>query len=105
MVQGVSAPDLSPLCQGIIKTGLCIIHCFAAVKNDKFLLKKLFFLFLLKIYNINKATLTCSHNLCFRAKIRKKCIPMYTPVLLYEPRHEKTVFLHMRKQSRRSAVR
>ena len=25
-----------------------------------------------------------THDLCFRAKIRKKCIPLFTPVLLYE---------------------
>ena len=25
-----------------------------------------------------------THNLCFRAKIRKKYIPLYTPVLLYK---------------------
>ena len=24
-----------------------------------------------------------THNLCFRAKIRKKCLPLYTPVSLY----------------------
>ena len=24
-----------------------------------------------------------THNQCLRAKIRKKCIPLYTPVLLY----------------------
>ena len=24
-----------------------------------------------------------THNLCFRAKIRKKCIPLYNPVSLY----------------------
>ena len=25
-----------------------------------------------------------THNKCFRAKIRKKCIPLYTLVLLYK---------------------
>ena len=25
-----------------------------------------------------------TQNLCFRAKIRKKCIPLYIPVLLYK---------------------
>ena len=43
-----------------------------------------------------------------RNKIINKVDPIYFymhPALLYEPRHEKTGFLHMRKQRRRSASR
>ena len=38
----------------------------------------IFFLFL------REAVLTCTHNLCFGAKIRKIDIPLHTPVLLYK---------------------
>ena len=31
-----------------------------------------------------EAVLTCTHNLCFGAKIRKIGIPLHTPVLLYK---------------------
>ena len=32
----------------------------------------------------SEAVLTSTHNLCFKAKIRTLCIPLYTPVLLYK---------------------
>ena len=32
------------------------------------------------------AVLTCTHNLCFKAKIRKKSTPLHTPVLLHKSR-------------------
>ena len=31
-----------------------------------------------------EAVQTSTHNLCFGAKIRKKCLRPYTPVLLYQ---------------------
>ena len=31
-----------------------------------------------------EAVLTSAHNLCFSAEIRKKCIPLLTPDLLYK---------------------
>ena len=60
------------------------IAIFHGNKNDKFQMKFLiFFLFLLKTLivgtrwnRLSEAVLTSTHNLCFRAKIRK----MYTPV-------------------------
>ena len=33
---------------------------------------------------MDEALLTCTHNLCFGAKIRKIGIPLHTPVLLYK---------------------
>ena len=64
---------------------------FQMKKNDIFL-----FFFAQNIdCGYNEAVLTSTHNLCFK---EKKYIP-----LLYEPRREKTGFLHMRKQRRRSA--
>ena len=64
---------------------------------------------------------TCTHNQCFREEMKKvypskskfsfikvefKGCLIYTGVLSsYEPRREKTGFLHMRKQRRRSASR
>ena len=38
----------------------------------------------------NKVALAVKISICFRAKIRKKCIPLLTQVLLYEPLCEKT---------------
>ena len=35
-------------------------------------------------YTLEEAVLTSTHNLCFGSKIRKKCIPLYTPVLLHK---------------------
>ena len=34
--------------------------------------------------SLSLAVLTSTHNLCFGAKIRKKVIPLHTPVLLYK---------------------
>ena len=34
--------------------------------------------------HLGEAVLTCTHNLCFGAKIRKIGIPLHTPVLLYK---------------------
>ena len=50
---------------------------FSAVKIEKFIEKKMIFFFA-------EAVLTCTHNLCFGAKIRKIGIPLQTPVLLYK---------------------
>ena len=66
---------------------------------------KMIAFFLVFAQNIDcEAVLMSTNNLCFRAKIRKNCIPLYTPGL-FEPRREKTGFLHMRKQRGRSASR
>ena len=66
---------------------------FHGCKNDKF---QLIFFFYSHIFAQNidcwytlepplaEAVLTSTHNLCFRAKNKKKCIPLYTPVLLYK---------------------
>ena len=35
-------------------------------------------------YMLDEAVLTRTHNLCFRSKIRRKCIPLYTLVLQYK---------------------
>ena len=48
-------------------------------KNDNFPMKNSD-IFLTFAQNIGCGT--CTHNLCFRAKIRKKCISLSTPVLL-----------------------
>ena len=54
----------------------------------------------------------CTHNIGFYGEISKiillllnkhLSIPSYFTGILYEPRHEKTNVLHMRKQRRRSA--
>ena len=44
----------------------------------------MFDIFLMFAQNIDEAVLTSTHNLCFRAKIRKIGIPLHTPVLLYK---------------------
>ena len=44
-----------------------------------------------------EVVVTRTHNLCFRAEIRKIIFTPYTPVLLYEPR--------MRKQRRRATAK
>ena len=65
---------------------------FLALKIENFQLK-IFHIFLIFAQNIDcgytlephvKAVLTSTHNLCFRAKIRKIGIPLHTPVLLYK---------------------
>ena len=38
----------------------------------------------MKIFDIGKAVLTSTHNLCFGAKIRQIDIPLHTPVWLYK---------------------
>ena len=40
--------------------------------------------FLTFAQNIGEAVLTSTHNICFGAKIRKICIPLGPPVLLYK---------------------
>ena len=65
---------------------------FTAVKMVIFRGKILrFFLFLLKTLIVGRhknrlieAVLMSTHNLCFREKKRKKCIPLYTQVSLYK---------------------
>ena len=69
---------------------------FSVVKNENFVrIILLFFLFLLGenfvriillffLFLLGEAVLTCTHNLCFGAKIRKIGIPLHTPVLLYK---------------------
>ena len=61
-------------------------------KNENFQ-QKIFDIFLIFDQNIDcgytleclvKAVLMSTHNLCFRAKIRKIGTPMHTPVLLYK---------------------
>ena len=59
---------------------------FFIVKMKIFIGKILIF-FLIFAQNIDcgyKAILTSTHNLCFRAKIRKLGIPLQTPVFLYK---------------------
>ena len=51
-------------------------------QNEKFHWKN-FDIFLIFAQNA-EAVLTSTHNLCFRAKIRKIGIPLHTPVLLYK---------------------
>ena len=77
--------------RNITKTFTCNIHVlqFTAVKKIIFRWKYLIFFSFFFAQNIdcgclNEAVLMSTHNLCFRAKIRKKSIPLLTPVLLYE---------------------
>ena len=64
---------------------------FLALKLENFQLKK-FDIFLIFAQNIDcgytlelgEAVLMSTHNLCFRAKIRKIGVPLHTPVLLYK---------------------
>ena len=67
--------DIHAKCGIFTITRLCnIMRFFTAVKMTIFSRKSLiFFLFLLKTQI--KAVLTSSHNLCFRAKIRRKNLP------------------------------
>ena len=61
------------------------------------------------------AVLTCTHDLCSGHKVRKNITMFHLNIAIlqplkfnfkeYEPRREKTGFLHMRKQRRRSASR
>ena len=55
-------------------------------KNENFQMKNcdIFLIFAQNIDCGYEAVLTSTHNLCFRAKIRKLCIPMLTPILLYK---------------------
>ena len=59
---------------------------FSAVKIENFRKILIFFFFLLNsgVSKFGDAVLTCTHNLCFGAKIRKIGIPLHTPVLLYK---------------------
>ena len=63
------------------------IAVFYGCKNDHFQIKKIVFcfvFFLLKTLivgtgwnRLSEAVLTSTHNLCFRAKIRKECKPQF----------------------------
>ena len=55
---------------------------FSALKSENFQLNN-FDIFLIFAQNID-CGYTCTHNLCFGAKIRKIGIPLHTPVLLYK---------------------
>ena len=62
---------------------------FLALKTQNFQLKKfdIFLIFAqnrLWVYVRTASPLTSTHNLCFGAKIRKICITLHTPVLLYK---------------------
>ena len=61
---------------------------FFLVVKMKIFAGKLFDIFLMFAQNIDcgyaEAVLTCIHNLCFGAKIRKIGIHLHTPVLLYK---------------------
>ena len=66
----------------ITQTCLCnILRYFTAVKNDNFQMKicDIFLIFAQNIDRgrISEAVLTSTHNLCFRAKIRKNKYPFY----------------------------
>ena len=50
---------------------------FTVVKNENFQWNVLTFC-------LGEAVLTCTHNLCFGAKIRKIGITLHTPVFLYK---------------------
>ena len=51
------------------------------------------------------AVLTSTHNLCFRAKVRKECIHMLTPVILYKSgvrgckSHGRVILMSVAKQA------
>ena len=53
-------------------------------------MKNIFFLFYI---NCSEAVLTSTHNLCFKAKIRKVGIPLQTPVFFYITVGFKEVYL------------
>ena len=77
----------------ITQTRLCnILQYFTAVKKDNFQMKNC------DIFLFSAQNMDCGYMLepphsggyneypqsIFRAKIRRKCIPLYTPVLLYK---------------------
>ena len=55
-----------------------ILHYFTAVKNDDFQMKNcdIMFSYLCTKLRFSEAVLTSTHNLCFEAKLRKRCIPL-----------------------------
>ena len=59
---------------------------FHGCKNDNFQMKNcdIFLIFARNIDRGFEAVLTSPHDLCFRAKVRKQCIPLYTPILVYK---------------------
>ena len=72
----------------ITQTCLCSKQPFL-----KTLIKGKIYIFLIFAKNIDcgymlalpqEVVLRSTHDLCFRAKIRKKCIPLYTPILPYK---------------------
>ena len=77
-------------------TSMLYTAIFLGCKNVNFQMKNIIFFFFLLLnidcgytlepphYRLIETVLMSTHNLCFRAKIRKKCIPLYTPVLLYK---------------------
>ena len=72
----------------ITQTFPCIMQRFLkAVKMIIFRWNFWYFSYFYSKYRLwvhAEVVLTSTHNLCFRAKIRRKCIPLYTPVLLYK---------------------
>ena len=63
------------------------IAIFHGCKDDNFQMK-IFDIFLIFAQNIDcgytlEPPLTSTHNLCFEAKIRKKCIPLLKPKFYY----------------------
>ena len=72
-----------------MKTRPCDIQKKILVVKMKIFTGKKIDIFLIFAQNIGcgytlEAVLTSTHNLCFEAKIRKICIPLRTPVLLYK---------------------
>ena len=79
-------------------------------KNVNFQMKFFYFLFKTQIVDSELPHLTSTHNIFFRADKRRRvfvylCLDEALLMSTYEPRREKTGFLHMRKQRRRSASR
>ena len=68
--------------QRITKTCPCNIEIFKVAKFFDFFFF-FFDIFLIFAQNID-CGYTSTHNLCFEAKIRKICLPLHTPVLLYK---------------------
>ena len=63
------------MCVTLRKLAHAINREFSSFKIENFQPKK---------FDIGEAVLTSTNNLCFGTKIRKKGIPLHTPVLLYK---------------------
>ena len=77
--------------QHITKTCPCNIEIFKVAKffeNFLYFFFFFFFFFFFQYFLIFAQNIDCgytsTHNLCFEAKIRKICLPLHTPVLLYK---------------------